>query len=71
MNHDDPLSLADHCDPQDAFEVACRKQLRKLHAENHRLRASLLQHIYLYRVDDDAYDGKAEAARLLEIELCR
>ncbi len=71
MNYNDPLSLAENCDPHDAFEVACRKHLRRLRAENQKLRASLLKHSYLYRVDDDAYDGKAEAARLLEIELCR
>lgn len=69
MNYNDPLSIADYCDPHDAFEVACRKHLRRLHAENQKLRASLLKHIYLYRVDDDAYDGKAEAERLLELAL--
>jgi hypothetical protein len=69
MNMNDPLSLAENCDPQDAFETACRRQLRLLHDENQKLRESLLKHIYLYRVDDDANDGKDEAQRLLELEM--
>jgi hypothetical protein len=70
MNYDDPLSIAEHCDPHDAFEVACRKHLCQLYAENQKLRLSLLRHIRAYRVDDDAYDPKTEATRLLELELC-
>ncbi len=71
MNYDDPLSIAEHCDPHDAFEVACRKHLRQLYAENQKLRAVLLEYITIYRVDEDAFDPKAEAQWLLEGELCR
>ncbi len=71
MNPNDPLSVADHCDPQDEFEVACRRHLRRLHAENLKLRKILLRHIKIYRVDDDAYDKQAEAKKMLEAELCR
>ena len=28
------LTLADQCDHEDAFEVACARELRRLHAEN-------------------------------------
>lgn len=31
------LYLAANCDPEDAFEVACSKELRRLHEENTQL----------------------------------
>ena len=31
------LELADQCDPEDAFEVACARELRRLSAENQQL----------------------------------
>lgn len=71
MTYDNPLLVAEQCDPEDAFEVACRRHIRDLHAENTKLRALLLKYITIYRVDDDAFDKKAEAQRLLEEELCR
>ena len=71
MNHDNPLSVADNCDPEDAFEVSCRRHIRSLHAENAKLRAVLLRQLIMYRVDDDAFDKRAEAERLLNIELAR
>lgn len=33
------LYLAANCDPEDAFEVACSKELRRLHEENIQLLA--------------------------------
>ena len=71
MNYDSPLIVADNCDPEDAFEVACRRHIRRLHTENAKLRAVLLRHLITYRVDDDAFDKRAEAERLMNIELAR
>ena len=34
------LALADQCDHEDAFEVACARELRRLHAENEDFRAT-------------------------------
>ena len=34
------LTLADQCDHEDAFEVACARELRRLHAENDDFRAT-------------------------------
>ena len=34
------LTLADQCDHEDAFEVACARELRRLHAENADFRAT-------------------------------
>ena len=34
------LTLADQCDQEDAFEVACARELRRLHAENEDFRAA-------------------------------
>ena len=34
------LTLADQCDQEDAFEVACARELRRLHAENEDFRAT-------------------------------
>lgn len=33
------LTLADQCDHEDAFEVACARELRRLHAENEKLKS--------------------------------
>jgi hypothetical protein len=35
------LRLADYCDQEDAFEVACSNELRRLHAANHELLEAL------------------------------
>ena len=35
------LALADQCDHEDAFEVACARELRRLHAENEDFRATI------------------------------
>ena len=35
------LYLADQCDPEDAFETACRRELIRLHAANASLSAAL------------------------------
>ena len=34
------LTLADQCDHEDAFEVACARELRRLHAENEDFRST-------------------------------
>ena len=34
MNYSDPVWMAEHCDPHDAFEMACGKMIRRLYDEN-------------------------------------
>ena len=38
MSKPKALELADQCDPEDAFEVACARELRRLLMENQQLR---------------------------------
>lgn len=65
----DPTWLAQHCDPEVPFEVACARALMRQQAEIAQLKAVLMKHIVLYCVDDDAYDPRAEAQRIYEREM--
>jgi hypothetical protein len=61
--------LIDHADPHEPFERACARELRRLYDQNVQMRAVLMKHIALYRVDDDAYDPRAEVQRIYELEM--
>jgi hypothetical protein len=53
------------------FETATRAaaELRRLHAENDKLRESLRWHILVYRVGDEAWDQSAEVDRIMALEM--
>ena len=49
------LYLADYCDQGDAFEVACSKELRRLHAVNQAL-LQMMRYIEGLALTDEARD---------------
>ena len=55
----------------DANEYAddLNRELRRLHAENEGLRASLRWHIRTYRVADEAWNPDAQVERLMTLEM--
>lgn len=56
----------DHCECSSNLAAA---ELRRLYEQSVQMKAVLMKHIALYRVDDDAYDPRAEAQRIYGLEM--
>jgi hypothetical protein len=65
------LALADILEkmPLGECDHEAADELRRLHAENDKLRESLRWHILVYRVGDEAWDQSAEVDRIMALEM--